>query len=595
MQNILKKINFSLFQKYLIIFSIIIISFLVWVSLNTSKYVSSYLEEEKVFLLDQISAWVLSVIESINQQEKEWFITEEEASYAIYQYMSNFKYWRSRENFLSVADLNGFIKIHPKDITIWMNIADLYDSKGYNYWYDILDQLKTRNYAYVKYQIQDPNDPNSLITKILKVTKVNFYWILFWAGLEITDIKDARNEILIKIAYISIFFIFITFSTLFISIYLWERVSKEKKEVEDDLYSIIKGIPVSIFRIELWKNNPPIIWNDELINLYEIPKDYFGSSNFDLWDFFYSKSQRDKFLKTISNNNVLRRRQIKMKTYKWKTIWVNLSWRVKSKNGKMFFDWAIENITDMHNVHIELKNSYMKLKKVDSLKDDIIWITSHELRNPLTIIKWFSSILYEEDLWKLNKEQKNYAKHILDNSDKLIELVWTMLDLSKLDSWKFILNMEKFDLVSFIKNIVEEFNLKMTEEKKVVFDSPWEKIYIENDEFQLKRVFINLIWNALKFVDNWEWIVKIEIEKKSDLELIVHIKDNWVWIEKEDLKDIFEKFKQVWGHMQRTHEWSWLGLAITKSLLDKMWSDIWVSSELWKWSDFYFNLKINNS
>ena len=126
---------------------------------------------------------------------------------------------------------------------------------------------------------------------------------------------------------------------------------------------------------------------------------------------------------------------------------------------------------------------------------------------------------------------------------------------------------------------------------KIEIDKNLKQKNIFYDENRLKQVFINLISNALKFTDLWgEVIIKASLKWNN---VIFEIIDNWVGIAKEELEKIFEKFSQASCDLQRLNS-CWLGiwLALVKNILKDFKSQINVKSEVWKWSNFYFELNL---
>jgi signal transduction histidine kinase len=120
-------------------------------------------------------------------------------------------------------------------------------------------------------------------------------------------------------------------------------------------------------------------------------------------------------------------------------------------------------------------------------------------------------------------------------------------------------------------------------------DLKWQSFYIDEDK--IKQVFINLISNAIKFTNPW-WKVVLKATKLKN-KVLFEIIDNGIWIPKERLKDIFNKFTQVESSMQRQNaNWIWIGLALCKSYIEDFGSKIEVKSELGKWSNFNFELKL---
>ena len=221
----------------------------------------------------------------------------------------------------------------------------------------------------------------------------------------------------------------------------------------------------------------------------------------------------------------------------------------------------------------------------------IIW---HELRTPLTSIRGYLSMILEWDMWEISYEARKALNHCYDSSLRLIKLTNDILMLSKIESWNMEYYPSKFKILDFIKSVQNDVFVE-AEEQKVELEIEIEKslknksIYYDKD--RLKQVFINLISNAIKFTpENKKVIVKASQREKN---ILFEIIDNWIWIPEDQLQKVFEKFAQVSSDLQKSNKcWLWIWLTITKNILKDIWSEIKVTSQVWKWSNFFFELKL---
>lgn len=226
--------------------------------------------------------------------------------------------------------------------------------------------------------------------------------------------------------------------------------------------------------------------------------------------------------------------------------------------------------------------------------DEFISIIWHELRTPMTSIRWYISMILEWDMWEITPEARKALNHCYDSSVRLINLVNDVLALSKIESWKMEYYKRDIEITDLLKLVYNDVFLE-AEHKKVDFEIEIDKnlkdkkINIDHDK--LRQVFINLINNAIKFTDVW-WKIIIKatkIKHKVRFEII----DNGIWIPKNKLENIFEKFSQVESSLQRQNtSWLWIWLALCKSFIKDFWSQINVESEVWKWSNFSFEIDL---
>jgi signal transduction histidine kinase len=125
--------------------------------------------------------------------------------------------------------------------------------------------------------------------------------------------------------------------------------------------------------------------------------------------------------------------------------------------------------------------------------------------------------------------------------------------------------------------------------QKFIKEIDFEKFEFITDLNKLKQVIINILWNANKFTPDW-WEIYLKAEILDTNELEIKIKDSWIWIDKASLWVIFEKFWQVKNSLTRDINWTWLGLPIAKTIVEKLGWKITVESEVWRWTTFTITL-----
>jgi len=203
----------------------------------------------------------------------------------------------------------------------------------------------------------------------------------------------------------------------------------------------------------------------------------------------------------------------------------------------------------------------------------------------MTTIKWYLSMMMDGDIWVVDESAKKYLKIVLKDSDRLINLINDMLDISKIESWKMIFNYEKIDLKKFIENLIFDMQLNANFKWiKINKNIEYDNYYFNIDKQRLKQVLINVIWNAIKFTpENWYINIDSYIDGKK---LYILVKDSWIWIHKWDLSKIFEKFVQISNSLSREAWWSWLWLPIALNIVKKFKWDIQVESKIWEWTTF---------
>lgn len=237
----------------------------------------------------------------------------------------------------------------------------------------------------------------------------------------------------------------------------------------------------------------------------------------------------------------------------------------------------------------ELVKSLRAIEVINKAKSDFISSVSHELRTPLTSVKGFSSLLAEEKFGKLPPEAKEKLKKIDENVNKLMDIVNTLLDISRIESGKMEIQIALFDIVKPLKEVTD-FLTPQIEAKGInlTFDIP-KSLNVFMDKNLIERVLINLINNAIKFTPRGG---KIKISCKKDKnQAIISVSDTGCGIEKENLEKIFQEFFRVNNPINQKMKGSGLGLSLVKRIIDTHKEKIWVESQIDKGTTFYFTLK----
>ncbi len=273
------------------------------------------------------------------------------------------------------------------------------------------------------------------------------------------------------------------------------------------------------------------------------------------------------------------------------------------KLTKIFDDTALELLEirkkletkiDIANKDLEQKNKELiaaneELKKLDELKSDIISLVSHELKTPLSSIR-ISAEFLESEAKNDSQIQKEMLAIIIRNIDRLTRLINDILDLSKIDTGKMELQLERVDISEVVDTAIE--NNKLLSIKKnisITTDIPDNISPVLADREKLIIVMNNLLENALKFTPDGGSIV---LSAKDDTDSIeVRMKDTGIGIEKEKLEKIFDKFYQADSTSRRKFGGLGLGLSIAGGIIRAHGSEIRVESEIEKGSTFSFRLK----
>lgn len=258
----------------------------------------------------------------------------------------------------------------------------------------------------------------------------------------------------------------------------------------------------------------------------------------------------------------------------------------KELKTKRAFDRLSDELAEAQNMTKELRSE-------SDLKTQFIFNISHDLKTPITNIKGFSKLLMEGEFGKLNSEQEEYVKIVMDEAERLMQLIGQILDVAKLSSGKIKLDLQEVNFAKLGENPSIKTLQEVAEQKSLSFK--WNIDYavpeIKADPNRLIQVFVNLIGNALKFTESGSIVVNITKRGKS---VRVEVVDTGVGISKEDKNKLFKKFFQIQkkGLTRQEGQGTGLGLSICKEIVSLHGGRIGVMSEAGRGSTFWFTIPI---
>lgn len=263
----------------------------------------------------------------------------------------------------------------------------------------------------------------------------------------------------------------------------------------------------------------------------------------------------------------------------------------------------IERLADMIGIAIDNALLYQKiqranerLKELDHLKDDFVSLASHELRTPMTAIKSYLWMAIAGKGGVLNEKQMYYAQRSYNSVDRLIKLVNDMLNISRIESGRLTVKMQKVNIEQLVRETVEEVAPRANElGVNVVIEQQGVVPVVLADADKIKEVIYNLIGNSMKFTPGGGKIAVSFAQKDKMVE--VAVKDTGSGIAEEDLPKLFQKFGILPGTYVTNQAVSGtgLGLYICRSLIELHGGKILASSEgKGKGATFTFSLKVFN-
>lgn len=254
--------------------------------------------------------------------------------------------------------------------------------------------------------------------------------------------------------------------------------------------------------------------------------------------------------------------------------------------GNFSIHFAGKGYREISELSTTLNYTANELSKTENLQRELIANTSHDLRTPLTMITAYAEIM--RDLPGENTPDN--VQVIIDEANRLTTLVNDMLEISKLQAGASDLQLNKCDLTSSIKKVLERYK-KLTEQGGYTIKFEYDRnIFVYADELKIFQVVYNLINNAINYTGSDKQVIVRQVIKNNKVRL--EIIDHGKGIEKDELPFIWERYYKVDKTHKRAVFGTGLGLSIVKNIVNMHNGTYGVESEIDKGSIFWFELDI---
>ena len=239
---------------------------------------------------------------------------------------------------------------------------------------------------------------------------------------------------------------------------------------------------------------------------------------------------------------------------------------------------------------LELSRANEKLTKFDEVKSNFISVVAHQLRTPLSGLKWTLSMLINGDLGPLNNDQKTFLMKSYEGNDRMINLVNDLLVADGIQSGRVHYGFKHIDIIDLMDNVLFDVSPQAAKRSiSIVYKNKFENIpkaYVDPET--MRAVLQNLLENAIKYtIDKGK--IEIDVKKEAD-HLVISISDDGIGIPKDQAKDVFVRFFRARNAIKRETDGSGLGLFIAKTIIEKNGGKIWFESVEGKGTTFYFTV-----
>jgi len=222
-------------------------------------------------------------------------------------------------------------------------------------------------------------------------------------------------------------------------------------------------------------------------------------------------------------------------------------------------------------------------------KSEFLANMSHEIRTPMNAIIGYAELALKTEL---SDKQHGYLDTIRQASHALLGIINDILDYSKIEAGKLVLETIDFRLLEVLDGLLDMFSGKAAEKglELILTVGPDIPSHLKGDPLRLRQVLVNLVGNAIKFTDSGEVVIQAKL-LKADQEMTYiqfSVSDSGIGIAREQRSSLFESFAQADGSTTRKYGGTGLGLPISKNLVEIMGGEMWVESEAGLGSTFSF-------
>ena len=246
---------------------------------------------------------------------------------------------------------------------------------------------------------------------------------------------------------------------------------------------------------------------------------------------------------------------------------------------------AVTNITDLKRAELKLQQQAQDLDRSNRELEQFAYVASHDLQEPLRMVASFTQLLERKYKDNIDETAHEYIDFIVDGATRMQVLIDDLLMFSKNGNKDALRG--QVDLIKVCQQILQDIHLQVDESKAVI--NIGALTVLDANETQMRRLFLNLIMNGIKYHSEKAPVITIACEKTGAHEWHFTVADNGIGIEEQYFDKLFILFKRL--HSRKEYAGTGIGLALCKKIVENYKGRIWIESVLGQGTTFHFTLK----